>query len=290
MQQIEIFYFSGTGNSLFIARELQKRMDGVILTPIVGLMDQKCIQSKAKIVGFVFPVHALTIPVVVKRFIKKIDFGSSEYLFAVATRFGSVFRGFKKINRLLSKKRKRLNAHFIINMGNNEARHKSYIVPSEADLLSMKNKALNKLEYIKTVIEQRRTCCPDDTEYTIRISRNPFMNLLMERIVLLGMKVSEHIGGVQYFYTDSKCNGCGICEKVCLSRKITMLEDKPVWQKKVFCHMCFACLNYCPRQSVQISDIPAVPSYTVENGRYPHPYATVKDIAGQKVTSYGNAV
>lgn len=47
--------------------------------------------------------------------------------------------------------------------------------------------------------------------------------------------------------------------------------------------MCFACLNYCPNQSVQINDIPGVKSYSQQNGRYTHPYATVRDIAGQRV-------
>ena len=96
------------------------------------------------------------------------------------------------------------------------------------------------------------------------------------------MTVSEYIGGVNYFCSDSKCKGCGTCEKVCLSGKIKMSDKKPVWQKNVFCYMCYACVNFCPAQSVQINDIPFVKSYTRENGRYPHPYATAKDIAGQK--------
>ena len=53
-------------------------------------------------------------------------------------------------------------------------------------------------------------------------------------------------------------------------------------QKNVLCYMCFACLNYCPKESVQINEIPFVKSYTKENERYSHPYAKVKDISNQK--------
>jgi len=61
------------------------------------------------------------------------------------------------------------------------------------------------------------------------------------------------------------------------------MEDKrPVWQKDVFCYMCFACLNFCPKQAVQIDSIPGVKSFTRENGRYPHPYAATDDLAAQK--------
>lgn len=64
--------------------------------------------------------------------------------------------------------------------------------------------------------------------------------------------------------------------------RLKMVDGKPTWQKNVFCYMCFACVNLCPAESIQVDDIPFVKSYTRENGRYPHPYATAKDIAGQK--------
>jgi heterodisulfide reductase subunit A-like polyferredoxin len=96
------------------------------------------------------------------------------------------------------------------------------------------------------------------------------------------MAVSEAIGGVNYFYADSGCTGCGVCERVCPSRKIRLNEKRPAWQPSVLCYMCFACLNFCPAHSVQIRSIPGVKSRSTENGRYPHPYATIKDIAAQK--------
>jgi len=41
----EIYYFSGTGNSLFIARELQRRLPGSELIPIVSLLDSESIHT-----------------------------------------------------------------------------------------------------------------------------------------------------------------------------------------------------------------------------------------------------
>jgi len=84
------------------------------------------------------------------------------------------------------------------------------------------------------------------------------------------------------FYSNSKCAGCGTCEKVCLSGKVKMVNEKPVWQEDVQCFYCDACLNYCPEQAVQIGSNRFLKSYTEENGRYFHPYATADDIAGQK--------
>ncbi len=278
----EIYYFSGTGNSLFAAKELQKRLPGSRLMPIAGLLQKDGVKTEGKAAGLIFPVHALTIPIAVKRFIRMTDFESADYIFAVATRLGTVFRGFEEIDRLLKKKGKRLSAGYIINLGNNEARHENYAVPAPAELLALETAALKRLAAIAAAAEKREISREKDTECTVGFGKGNIVDFLLEKTVLSGMALSEHIGGVQYFYADPACTGCGICEKVCLSGKISMKDGKPVWNKKVLCYMCFACLNFCPARAVQSKDIPGVKSYTKQNGRYPHPYAAVNDIAAQK--------
>ncbi len=279
----EIYYFSGTGNSLYVAKELEKRILETKLIPIVTLLDSDIIKTSAKTVGFVFPVHSLTIPIAVKKFIKKIDLTSAEYIFAVATRYGTVFKGFEKIDQLLKRKNKHLDSYFILNMGHNEApRHKGYKVPSESDILLLEKVVLDKLDLIKDVISMKGINREKDTDYLVETLSNPVFSYLIENIVIFAMDISEDIGVVNYFYHDNKCIGCGTCEKVCLTKKIKMVDQKPIWQKNVLCYMCFACVNFCPAQSIQIDYIPFIKSYTKENGRYPHPYATVNDIAGQK--------
>ena len=200
LMSVEIYYFSGTGNSLYIARELQKRIPDSILIPIVSLLTEKVVHTRGKSVGFVFPVHALTIPIAVKKFIEKTDFGSSQYLFAVATREGTIFRGFEKIDKLLGKKGKRLDSHFVLNMCNNESRHEGYKVPSQSDIAEFEKAALEKLDIICNVISTKTTSREKDTDYTIDFGQHPVLNYLLEKLVITGMAVSEYIGGVNYFY------------------------------------------------------------------------------------------
>ena len=282
----DIYYFSGTGNSLFVAKELQSRIPGSNIIPIASLMQKTNFASSADIIGFVFPVHALTIPIVVNKFIQKLNITNGKYIFAVATRAGSVFRGFEKIDQLLKKKKRRLSSHFILEMYHNDSRHGSeyqkYIVPSNADILALEKVVLEQLDLIKDIIITKGISREKDINYTIKTATNPVLGFLVEKIVIFSMKISEYFGGVNYFYYDEKCNSCGICERVCLSGKINIIDKKPVWQKDILCYMCFACLNFCPKAAVQIHDIPGVKSYSKENGRYPHPYATVNDISDQK--------
>jgi hypothetical protein len=44
----EIYYFSGTGNSLHVASELRKRIPGARLIPMVGLLGEDVIKTRAK--------------------------------------------------------------------------------------------------------------------------------------------------------------------------------------------------------------------------------------------------
>ena len=81
---------------------------------------------------------------------------------------------------------------------------------------------------------------------------------------------------------DQKCTPCGICEAVCISGKIRLAGKQPVWQRAVLCYMCFADVNHCPTQSVQIRSIWAMKSRSTENGRYGHLFANAGQIAVQK--------
>ena len=279
----EIYYFSGTGNSLYVARELQKKIPNSSLIPIINLLNKKAaIKTNTEVMGLVFPVHALTVPIAVKRFIKKADLSTTEYIFAIATRGSTFFRGFELIDRILAKKGKRLHAHFILTMGLNDPKHASYQSPDADEITSLEIIVQDKLNTIRDIIQNRKISREKDTGYTVCFSYHPFINFLLEKAVLWGMAFSEYIGGVNYFYADDKCTGCGICEEICLAQKIKMKDKKPVWQKNVFCYMCYACINFCPTKAIQINSIPAVKSFTPTSGRYSHPYAKVKDIAMQK--------
>jgi ferredoxin len=280
--ETEIYFFSGTGNSFFVAKELQKRLSNAEIVPIVKLLNEGSIQTKGKCIGIVFPVHALSIPIAIHKFLKRVDIESAEYVFVIATRLGIVFHDFNRIVRLLKRKGKKLNAHFLINMYSNDSKDKQYQVPSIEEIKQIEDETLCQLDEIGKLILNRKDSLEDDKTYLTNLPYNKVGNFFLEKIVTFLLRLSEYIGGVNYFYHDSKCTGCGICERVCLSTKVRMVNRHPIWQKKVLCYMCYACLNYCPAFAVQIKDIPGVKSHSKDVGRYTHPYANSKDILLQK--------
>ena len=94
MSSIGIYYFSGTGNSLYVAKELQKRIERAKLIPVISRLDREVVETDAETIGFVFPVYFSAIPVPVKNFIKKLDLKSAKYNFAAATRIGTSHSAF----------------------------------------------------------------------------------------------------------------------------------------------------------------------------------------------------
>ena len=277
MSNVEIYYFTGSGNSLHVSKELQKRLPGSELIPIVSLLDKDTTEAKADAVGFVFPIHGMTIPVPVKKFFNKLNASSAGYLFAVATRAGTWHNAFDKIDKILEKSDKSLNSCFTLNMASNDPKFKDWKPATEEELARVASEVRNRLDTIRNMVtdkENFREKADDGVIYPAGV--------LMKSFALFGMFYMERTGANDYFYSDTKCSGCGMCEKVCPSRKREMAGKTPVWQNDVKCYFCYACVNYCPRKAAQIKSKVYMKSYTESNERYLHPYATANDIARQK--------
>jgi len=269
----EIYYFSGTGNSLHVAKELQKRIPETKLIPIVSILNKDIIKSCSDTVGFVFPIHLAMAPAPVMKFIKKLDLRSAEYLFAIATRAGSQHRAFIDLKNILKKKGKSLDSFFTLNMASNDPKFEDWQAATEEKIAELESEVQNKLDSIEKTVLNKEKSREKDTDFTVSMPSFPILSKILPFL--------NRFYNVE-FYADEKCKSCGTCEKVCLSGKVKIIYGKPVWQKDVQCFSCHACLNYCPEHSVQIKSSRLLKSYTTENERYSHPYATKEDIAEQK--------
>lgn len=278
----EIYYFSGTGNSLHVARELQKRIPGSDLIPIVSILNNDTIKTNGDTIGIIFPVYFLTIPTPVSDFLYKLNLTSALYIFAIGTRGGSQSYAFDHINTLLEKKGRKLDSQLNLNMAFNSMLGKEDLTAMATNdaILGWESEIKNKLDLFGKIIIAREEYHKIDTEITYKIPLwktlfvLPVYQLLLKKLFAMYQNMD--------FYSDSKCNGCGICETVCLSKKIKFIDQKPTWRKDITCYSCFACINFCPQQSIQIRSKFPYKSYTDVNGRYHHPEVTYKDIAKQR--------
>ena len=81
-----VFYFTGTGNSRYIAEIISKRLDDdiVSLNEKIKQNDYSEIHSDRPIV-FVFPIYAWQMPHIVRDFIKKVKFSGTKKVYFIAT-------------------------------------------------------------------------------------------------------------------------------------------------------------------------------------------------------------
>lgn len=80
-----IFYFTGTGNCLYVARQLAD--DNTELLSIPQLMKQKELNFEADEIGLVYPIYGHMPPYMVRQFLKKAKL-KADYTFAILT-FGA---------------------------------------------------------------------------------------------------------------------------------------------------------------------------------------------------------
>ena len=264
----EIYYFSGTGNSLHVARELESRLPETVLVPMIDALRDDRIETTAETVGLVFPIHNLTIPVPVERFLQRADVRSARYIFAVATRLCSD-RVFLNVDKILARQGKSLDAYFSVEMVCTYT--PLFQIPPQAAIAEMETELQKSLDGIQTTVASRQTHREKDDPLLFLLSRTlfPLIRAFMFKVRFPDMARS--------FYADSRCTGCGLCEKVCLSERIRMKDDRPEWIESIDCVYCFACLHYCPVEAVQLRG-----RKTVTKGRYHHPEVKAADIARQK--------
>ncbi len=79
-----IYYFSGTGNSLHVARTIAEQLGESKLVNIARLK-LGAVEDKNDTLGIVFPVFYLDAPNIVKDFVKKLRLDANAYVFSIAT-------------------------------------------------------------------------------------------------------------------------------------------------------------------------------------------------------------
>lgn len=251
-----IYYFSGTGNSLAVAKDLTSQLEDCTLIPIARAIKEKQLKPNSNKIGVVFPVYGWGLPALVAEFINKLDISDIKYCFGIATLAGSINGGaIKQLQRILNKKGGTLNFGNYIKMPNN------YLVfpnPTSQDNIS----TLIKLE--KAQIDSISEMIKHSKSH---IQSSFFIDILARLIYPIFLKSLP--GSDKNLHTDEKCNGCGICQKICPVQNIELIEGKPVW--KHHCEQCMACIQLCPQEAIQWKN------KTQKIGRYHHPETTIKE-------------
>jgi flavodoxin len=117
MKKNVIFYFSGTGNSYQVARDLSEHLEESEVIPIVDFKEKNITGYES--VGIVFPTYFWGIPNIVKKFLEDTLVNGETYIYAVTTCGGTQGASLHQINDRLKKQGRRLDAGFRVVMPDN---------------------------------------------------------------------------------------------------------------------------------------------------------------------------
>jgi len=251
-----IYCFSGTGNSLKVAKDIATGLkDTEIIQICKDNMDINGISSNK--IGIVFPVYASGMPLLVKEFIQRVKIQKDAYVYTVVTFGAAAGAAIAQLEKILTNKGIELSAAFKIKMpGNYQVIYAPYSEQKQKKCFENEKENINKI--VKSI----------NNNEIIKFSG-------------IGENLMKTIGGMVYssfepyekdknFWTNEKCNGCGTCVKVCPASNIKMNEGKPEWKHK--CEQCLACMQWCPQKSIQYKKV------TVNRGRYHHPDVVVTEL------------
>ena len=274
-----IYFFSGTGNTLFLARELCRRIPDATLVPIAALRDQRQVVPGCKTIGFCFPNHGGQLPTAMRKFVEKLKLAGDEYLFALVSSGGTGCNAFETINKVVKENAPRLRGEFLIQVPSfNPKTDDLSTLPSEHDIEEFRRTVPAKLDRIAdAVINEKTETVSDAPPY-----RLPW---IIAKLVPFVLRVVERFPSFQkaYFYADPSCTGCATCVRVCPTCRITVKDRTPTWDATVPCYFCHACLAFCPVGAVQVTPkLIWAGSKTTTNPRFTPPLAAIEEIARQR--------
>jgi ferredoxin len=239
-----IFYFSGTGNSRWVAQEIARQTndEAVDIAMLRKIGAPHYEPAEDETIGFVFPIHAWRAPEIMSDFAGGMKYDESNFVFAVATCGGDAGNAMA-----LFAEKVPVNSRFTIAMPHNYI--KSYPVDSPQKVEERINNAKAKLPEISRSI----------------LAKEPTTDILKGK--LAGLKTGL-VGGLfihfalksSGYFVDDTCNSCGKCVTVCPIDTISLQKGKPVWAKP--CTQCAACIHVCPVAAIQDG------KKSRENGRY----------------------
>lgn len=230
-----IFYFTGTGNSLYIAKQIEKSP-----LSIPQVMRKERLEFSSDSIGIAAPVYGHELPQVVKEFMKKAIF-HTEYFYMVLT-YGNRHGGAAELaKKFCDECGISVNYINVIMMVDNWLPGFDMNEQKKVDKRVEENMAV-----ILADLSAHKNMISEVTE-TDRATHQQFL----ERMGQMPADAWQHL----LRFTDA-CVGCGVCEKVCPSASVYISDGKAM-HIPGNCQTCLACAHACPQNAIQLT-IPEV--------------------------------
>jgi len=232
-----ILYFSGTGNSQYVAGRIGRQIgDGIVdLFEKIRSRDFSELHSENPWV-VVVPTYAWRIPRIVQHWLENTSLSGNRDIYFIMTCGGSIGNAGQYLAELCTVK------------GLNDKGCMAILMPENYIALfttPTREEALQSIRQAEAVIGQAAFLIRNKAAF-------PRPTLTLQDRISSGLV--NHIFYPMFvhakkFYATDACISCGKCARLCPLNNIRLAGGKPVWGKS--CTHCMACICRCPSEAIE---------------------------------------
>lgn len=262
----KIYYFSGTGNSLYVAKELAALLQ-CTFESIPRAITHIHKDNHSHII-IVFPSYLAImygIPVIIKKFIESIPFISKKKITAICSCGGYAFvnavPSVMALEKYMMNQGGSLFDYYTLRLPMNNQDYDHIPIPIEKNNAIILNKAKNKVKQIALKIQLERNSkfrkwitliaqlFMKPMYYMIKNASYKSITEKAKEPITTSKTLEEVIHLTDRSITvNNQCIGCGLCVNVCPVKNIILENKRPIWLNR--CEMCFACHEWCPQKAI----------------------------------------
>lgn len=234
-----VLYFSATGNTAYIARELGKQLGDscVDLLERIKSGDHSTLHSDTPFI-LCAPVYVCEMPRFLSKYLRQQAFSGSRDIYCVFTSGGYCGISGVLAKAIFRKKGMRYRGHAEFKMPRNYVVSDAYAMLSPRETEERILAARKKLPETAAAIREGRPLTARHVflfESVITLPFNPVWCRLKLR--------------AKDFHTTDKCIGCGKCVQLCPLNNISLQDRRPLWGSA--CTHCMACIGNCPTEAIE---------------------------------------
>lgn len=250
-----IIWFSGTGNSRWVAERLALLLNERMVSAAEALTtrpeDLRITLARGERLGFVFPTYSWGPAPVITEVIQKMELSClPDYCFMVTTCGDDVGLEVEIIQRELMRKGVTLNSAFSVTMPNNYINMKGFDVDPDIVREEKLHAAPKRVEQVAINIAEGRN--------VVDVVKGKWA--WVKSRVIRPWFVRNAMSDKRFRVLSDACTRCGACEKNCPMHNISIANGEVKWNGR--CAMCLNCLHRCPARAIQYGKA------TVNKGRY----------------------
>ena len=255
-----IFYFSGTGNSAFVAERIGKltkdtvqSLNGMVRSgsgitagkdgdagSAAGETAGISISAEEQRLVFVMPIYGWRMPRAVEGLIRRSELARGTKAYFVFTCGSEMGNAAGYVKRLCGDKGLKYMGCGEIVMPENYIA--MFDAPQEEEAREIIRKAVPKVDTLAKRIAAGAAFDEEPVNVADRI-KSAFVNPIFCRFIV----------GDKKFRADDRCTGCGRCAAECPVGDIDMVDGNPVWRGR--CIHCMDCITGCPEEAIEYGGI-----------------------------------